>query len=65
MLILTRKENQSIIINKNIKITFLGIGSYGQGRIGIDAPIDISIHREEIQERINNGEIQDGKSKIL
>ncbi len=51
MLILTRKLNESIIINDNVKITVLG--TYGsQIRIGISAPKEINVHREEIYTKI-------------
>ena len=52
MLILTRRTNESIIINDDIKITVLGIKG-NQVRIGIDAPKDVSVHREEIYRKIN------------
>ena len=51
MLILTRRIGESIIINDNIKISILGVRGL-QVRIGIDAPRDISVHREEIYNRI-------------
>jgi len=54
MLILTRKLGEAIIINENIIVTILGIRG-GQIRVGIDAPLDVPVHREEIQERINAG----------
>jgi len=54
MLILTRKLGEAIIINENIIVTVLGIRG-SQVRLGIDAPKDITVHREEIQERINAG----------
>ena len=47
MLILSRNESQSIIIGDNIKVTVLGI-SGKQVRIGVNAPDDVSIDREEI-----------------
>ncbi|NLA37127.1 MAG: carbon storage regulator CsrA [Actinobacteria bacterium] len=47
MLVLSRRTNESIIINGNITITVLEIRG-DHIRIGIDAPRDISIHREEI-----------------
>jgi carbon storage regulator len=51
MLILTRKSNESIIINDDIKITVLG--DKGKGvRIGINAPKEIPVHREEVHKRI-------------
>ena len=59
MLILSRRPGESIIINNNIKITFLGNQRFNQGRLGIEAPSDISIHREEIQDKINKAK-EDG-----
>lgn len=47
MLILSRNETQSIIIGDDIKITVLGINGK-QVRIGIEAPDDIPVNREEI-----------------
>lgn len=55
MLILSRRPKEAFIIDGNIKITFLGLNSHGQCKFGIDAPREITIHREEIQERINQG----------
>lgn len=51
MLVLSRRMGESLIINDDIKLTVIGI-SGGQVRLGIDAPKNISIHREEIYERI-------------
>jgi len=51
MLVLTRNMNQSIIIGDNIVITVLGVRG-NQVRFGIDAPKEISVHREEIYNRI-------------
>lgn len=47
MLVLTRKKDQSIIINDNIEITILEVQG-DQVRIGIKAPKNISIHRKEV-----------------
>lgn len=47
MLVLTRKKDQSIIINENIEITVLDIQG-DQVRIGIKAPREVSIHRKEV-----------------
>jgi len=47
MLILSRKPNESIILKDDIKITVLGIKG-NQVRLGIDAPNDVSVHRQEI-----------------
>lgn len=56
MLILTRRLSESIIIGgegKSGKVTVTVLGVKGnQVRLGIDAPRDISVHREEIYQRI-------------
>ena len=53
MLILTRRISESVIIGDNVKITVLGIKG-NQVRLGIDAPRDVSVHREEIYNRIQS-----------
>lgn len=51
MLILTRRVGESLTIGEDIKITLLGIKG-NQVRIGIDAPRDVEVHREEIYDKI-------------
>lgn len=51
MLELTRKQNESLIIDGNIKVTVLS-DKHGQVRLGIEAPDDVEIWREEIFEKI-------------
>lgn len=51
MLILTRKTGEAIIIGDDIIITVLGTKK-GLARIGIEAPKDVSVHREEIYQKI-------------
>jgi carbon storage regulator len=51
MLILTRRVGETIKIGDDIEITVLGIKG-NQVRVGIDAPDDVSIHREEIYDKI-------------
>lgn len=51
MLILSRRAGEKLIIGDDVEITVLGIKG-GQVRIGIKAPKDVSVHREEIYERI-------------
>jgi len=61
VLILTRKLGESITIGDNIKVTVLGI--YGrQVRLGVDAPIEVVVHREEIYVKIQQ-EIQQENRK--
>ncbi len=55
MLILTRRVSESLIIGDDVKITVLGVKG-NQVRIGIEAPRDLSVHREEIYMRIQEEE---------
>jgi len=51
MLILTRRMGESLRINDDVSITVLGIKG-NQVRLGIDAPREVEVHREEIYQRI-------------
>ena len=53
MLVLSRKAEESMYIGDDIKITVLDIRG-GQVRIGITAPDDVKIHREEVYNRISS-----------
>lgn len=54
MLILTRRINQNVIINENIKLRILSIQGH-QVKLGFDAPKDVKVHREEIFNLIQQG----------
>jgi carbon storage regulator len=51
MLILTRRVGEAVMIGNEVTITVLGVKG-NQVRIGINAPKDVAVHREEIFERI-------------
>ena len=51
MLILTRRVGEKLIIGENVTVTVLGVKGH-QVRIGIDAPRDVTVHREEIYQRV-------------
>jgi carbon storage regulator len=53
MLILTRKEGETIAVGNDITVTVVLING-GQVRIGIDAPREIEVHRGEVWQRIND-----------
>ena len=54
MLVLTRKLGENIRIGDDVKITVLEVRA-GQVKLGIEAPPEVKVHREEIYDRINRG----------
>jgi carbon storage regulator len=53
MLILTRRVGEAVVIDEEVTVTVLGVKG-NQVRIGVNAPKTVSVHREEIFERIKN-----------
>jgi carbon storage regulator len=53
MLILTRRVGEAVVIDEEVTVTVLGVKG-NQVRIGVNAPKSVSVHREEIFERIKN-----------
>ncbi len=51
MLILTRRVGETLMVGDNVAITVLGVKG-NQVRIGVNAPKDVAVHREEIFQRI-------------
>jgi carbon storage regulator len=55
MLILTRKTNETLMVGDEVTVTVLGVKG-NQVRIGVNAPREVAVHREEIYERIKSEE---------
>jgi carbon storage regulator len=62
MLILTRRVGETVVIGDNVDVTVLGVKG-NQVRLGVKAPRDVTVHREEIYNRIcGEGSKANGKT---
>lgn len=59
MLILTRKYRESIVINGLIVVTFLGMNDKGEGKLGFEAPDDVTIWRQEIHDKMKYQDLEE------
>jgi carbon storage regulator len=59
MLILTRRVGEALMIGDQVSVTVLGVKG-NQVRIGINAPKDVAVHREEIYQKIRKEDGADG-----
>ena len=60
MLILTRRVGETVMIGNEVTVTVLGVKG-NQVRVGVNAPKDVAVHREEIYERIKREEDLDSR----
>jgi len=63
MLILTRRVGETLMVGDDVTITVLGIKG-NQVRIGVNAPKDVAVHREEIYLRIHDSADSDDDSTV-
>ncbi|MDD2739386.1 MULTISPECIES: carbon storage regulator CsrA [Methylomonas] len=63
MLILTRRVGETLMIGDEVTVTVLGVKG-NQVRIGVNAPKDVSVHREEIYERIKKEQSESKSSEV-
>lgn len=62
MLILTRRVGETVVIGNDVTVTVLGVKG-NQVRLGVNAPREVAVHREEIFERIKREQVVDEKPR--
>jgi carbon storage regulator len=60
MLILTRRPQETLVVGDNIKVQVLGVKG-GQVRLGVEAPREVPVYREEIWVRIKRDKLKPGE----
>jgi carbon storage regulator len=63
MLVVTRKRGQSIIVGDNVRVTVVAIGE-DQVRVGIEAPPEIAVYREELYEAIKRENLEAARTSL-
>jgi carbon storage regulator len=62
MLILTRRPQETLVVGDNIKVQVLGVKG-GQVRLGVEAPREVPVYREEIWVRIKRNKLKPGEQE--
>jgi carbon storage regulator len=62
MLILTRRIGETLVVGDEVTVTVLGVKG-NQVRLGVNAPKDVAVHREEIYERIQKEKQEKGRTE--
>ena len=63
MLVLSRKKNESIFVNGNIRVVIVDVRG-DKVQLGVEAPSDVSVYRSEVLERIRKSELADKNGEV-
>ena len=63
MLILTRRMGETLMIGNDVTVTILAVKG-NQVRLGVSAPKDVAVHREEIYERVQKEKAEEGEGEF-
>ena len=64
MLILTRRVGETLMVGDEVTVTVLGVKG-NQVRIGVDAPKEVAVHREEIYQRIKQEQVDAADANVV